>query len=265
MVFAKLVPPDHYLRRVKQLLDFERFREHVKDCHSPAIGRTAEAPVRLLKLEFLQFHYNLSDREVIAAAQVNVAFRCFLDLALESRLPVPSLPSQFRTRLGAQRHQAPFDEVVAQARGNTVAALSMDGRGWHGEVLRQLSAPQGLGVEVYVPPPPQQQGAYFRPEQFARDVRGEVLTCPGGQQTTARARNAHNRGWQFTFARHLCAGCAWLGRCLGALPQHRGWSVIKNDYQGEYDAARERAQTPRYAEVRRQHPRVERKLADMAR
>jgi transposase len=118
LVFAKLVPPHHYLRRVKQLLDSERFRELVQDCYSPTLGRTAEDPVRLIKLEFLQFHYNLSDREVIAAAQVKVAFRCFLEVSLESRLPVPSLLSQFRTRLGAQRHQALFDEVVAQARAH---------------------------------------------------------------------------------------------------------------------------------------------------
>ena len=116
LVFEKLVPPDHYLRRVKQLIDFERWRDLVKDCYSPAMGRTAEDPVRMIKLAFLQFHYNLSDREVIAAAQVNVAFRYFLDLSLESRLPVPSLLTQFRTRLGAQRHQALFDQMVTQAR-----------------------------------------------------------------------------------------------------------------------------------------------------
>ena len=98
MVFAQLVPPDHYLRQVKRLIDFEQFRDLVKDCYSPAMGRTAEDPVRVMKLTFLQFHYNLSDREVMAAAQVNVAFRYFLDLSLTSRLPVPSLLSQFRTR-----------------------------------------------------------------------------------------------------------------------------------------------------------------------
>ena len=83
LVFAKLVPPDHYLRRVKQVLDFERLRTLVTDCYSPAMGRTAEDPVRLIKLEFLQFHSTRSDREVIATAQVNVAFRFFLDMSLE--------------------------------------------------------------------------------------------------------------------------------------------------------------------------------------
>src|SRR5437867_1253273 len=75
LVFEKLVPPDHYLRRVKQCIDFERFRDLVKDCYSTAMGRTAEDPVRLIKLAFLQFHYNLSDREVVAAAEVAAVAR----------------------------------------------------------------------------------------------------------------------------------------------------------------------------------------------
>lgn len=117
-VLAKLVPPDHDLRRVKQLLDFERVRELVKECYRPALGRTAEDPVRLIKRELWPFHDRLSDREVVAAAPGNVAFRCLLEVSLESRLPVPSLLSQFRTRLGERRHQALFDAVVAQARAH---------------------------------------------------------------------------------------------------------------------------------------------------
>jgi transposase len=116
LVFEKRVPPEHYLRRVKQCIDFERCRDLVQDGYSPARGRTAEDPVRLIKLAFLPFHYNLSDREVIAAAQVNVAFRFFLEVSLDSCLPVPSLLAQFRTRLGVERHQALFDQVVTQAR-----------------------------------------------------------------------------------------------------------------------------------------------------
>src|SRR5262249_22639945 len=49
-------------------------------------------------------------------AQVNVAFRFFLDLPIEAALPEPSLLSQFRTRLGAERFQQVFHEIVRQAR-----------------------------------------------------------------------------------------------------------------------------------------------------
>jgi transposase len=115
-VFEKLIRPEHYLRRVREVINFEIFREKVSDCYSEQMGRGAEDPVLMIKLEFLQFHYNLSDREVIAQAEVNMAFRFFLDLSLESRLPVHSLLSQFRTRLGLEKHQKLFEEVVSQAR-----------------------------------------------------------------------------------------------------------------------------------------------------
>jgi transposase len=100
LVFAKLVPPDHSLRQVKQYIDFERCRDLVKDCYSSAMGRTAEDPGRMIKLGFLPCHDRLSDREVLAAAQVNVAFRFFLDLVLESRFPVPIFLTQSTKRLG---------------------------------------------------------------------------------------------------------------------------------------------------------------------
>ena len=66
LVFDRLIPEDHYVRKVKAGIDFECFRDEVRDCYSPRMGRGAEDPVRMIKLELLQFQYRLSDREVIA-------------------------------------------------------------------------------------------------------------------------------------------------------------------------------------------------------
>jgi IS5 family transposase len=44
-----------------------------------------------------------------------------------------------------------------------------------------------------------------------------------------------------------------------------GRTVVRNDYEAEYRVARERAQTQAYQEVRKQHRRIERKLAEMIR
>lgn len=115
-LFQQLVPADHYLRRLKQVIDFAPCRALVADCYSAAQGRGALDPVRLLKLLLLQFHYGLSDDRVIEHAQVNIAFRYFLDLPLGATLPEPSLLSQFRTRLGDQKIEAIFHEVLRQAR-----------------------------------------------------------------------------------------------------------------------------------------------------
>lgn len=116
VIFEKLVPPDHYLRQLKATIDFTPMRTLVAVCYSSEMGRGAIDPVLLLKLHLLEYHYGLSDSGVINQAQVNVAFRFFIDLSLDAPLPEPSLLSQFRTRLGAKRFQQVFDEIVRQAR-----------------------------------------------------------------------------------------------------------------------------------------------------
>jgi transposase len=116
-VFETFVPADHYLRRLKAAIDFTPLRALVADCYSPDQGRGAIDPVCLLKLSLLQFHYDLSDEGVIRQAQVNVAFRFFLDWPAQAQLPEPSLLSQFRTRLGADRFAKVFQEILRQARG----------------------------------------------------------------------------------------------------------------------------------------------------
>lgn len=110
------MPPDHYLRRVLRAVDLQRCRTLLAPAYDPALGRPALEPVLLLKLEFLQYHYNLSDRQVIDQAHYNMAFRLFLQLGLHSPLPDPSLLTYFRRRLGVDKHQQLFDDVVGQAR-----------------------------------------------------------------------------------------------------------------------------------------------------
>jgi transposase len=46
-IFEKLVHPNHYLRQVKKVIDFDIFRVRVKDCYSPSMGRPAEDPVMM--------------------------------------------------------------------------------------------------------------------------------------------------------------------------------------------------------------------------
>jgi transposase len=455
-IFDALVPGDHYLRRVKETLDFDRFVEILASRYHQTLGRPAIEPVLLLKLEFLQFHYNLSDREVVKQSQVNVAFRFFLDLGLHSPLPDPSLLTYFRERLGPKAHEQVFQELIAQVRklglvkdrvrlkdashvlaniaipstltlvaqtrdqllnatrpyapervlqeqaevqrvhtatadlpdaerlmhrvvhlralvawadellstvesaapgedptlqrlrqalelahkvlrdrdgakvpdktvsvhdpeartgwhhqwftgylldiamdadnefitaidvlppsadeaanatrliqqeeqahGNDVGTLSLDGIGFRGDLIGEWTDPKGLNLEVIVPPTESAPTGGFPPEAFSLDPAQKELTCPAGQTTRARERNANDTGWKYRFAARQCAGCPLRGQCL-AKPETTtgGRTVIKNDYEATYRAARAKAQTPRYQEVRKQHPRVERKLGELVR
>src|SRR6266404_1620431 len=95
-IFQATVREDHYLRRVKQVIDFERFRPILVESYCSDQGRPAKEPLLLLKLEFLQYQYNHSDRQIIEHARSNMAYRFFLDLGLHSPLPHHTLLTYFR-------------------------------------------------------------------------------------------------------------------------------------------------------------------------
>jgi transposase len=452
-IFRATVREDHYLRRVKTLINFDRLRGLLAATYSPDHGRPAIEPLLLLKLEFLQYQYNHSDRQVIEQARCNMAYRFFLDLSLHSPLPHHTLLTYFRQRLGVARHQQIFDALIGQARehglvkdrlrlkdathvianiaipttivlvaqsrerllqalvpwaageveqqrqrvvqirestadlsgeerllqrvahlrelvawaqavcsiapftaaapaqqaplqqalavaakvlgdqddpdepdqlrsvqdpdarrakhghyydgylldvavdadsqlitalnvlpgganeaadavtllqreeqahGNDVQALSLDAAGFQGPVLHALTVPAGPHVEVFTPPRAPNRVQEMPPEQFTLSADQRTLTCPAGQTTTNRYRHPAD-GWQFSFARASCAACPLQARCVPQLPKARGRTVFKSDYEADLRAARAKAQTPEYVAVRREHPAIERKLAEMVR
>jgi transposase len=452
--FEQLVPPDHFLRRLLQAVEFESFRPMLASGYSPDQGRPSYDPVALLKIAVLAHQYKYSDRQVMAAIQFNIAYRLFLGLSLKSPLPHDTTMTYFRARLGAERLQEIFDELVRQARqmglvkdrlrlkdathiianiaipstirlvaqtrqqlldalrpfapqrvmeevqhaeelalgtkeakdevrllrrvdhlrdilawadevpaqavfaahtekererltsalalahkilddrdhddgdkvisvhdpdarrgkhgqfyegyqfdmamdadseiitainvlpangdegadaavliaqeekaqGNDVQAVSTDGAGFRGSVLRELTDPQGLNLEVFTPPSKVPPAAGFPAERFALTMVDDrpTLTCPAGQTTQKRERNADNTGYRYRFTEAQCSGCPLRLECL-AQPNAKKRMVVKNDFEAEYAAARAKAQTPEYAEVRRRHPAVERKLSELVR
>jgi transposase len=119
-VYRAVVPADHYLRKVLQVVPWDEFHELVASHYSLDQGRPAESPVLMLKLEYLRYHHNLSDREVITRAETDLAFRWFLQIPLNGWLPVPSSLCVFRGRLGTKGFRQVFHRVVHTAREHGV-------------------------------------------------------------------------------------------------------------------------------------------------
>jgi len=154
------------------------------------------------------------------------------------------------------------------AQGNDVQNLSMDGIGYNGPVLRELTDPAGLNLDVTVPPPTSPSRTTFGPERFSLTIIDEhtaELTCPNGQTTQRRRRNDRDTSFRYTFRSKQCAGCPLRTECLGNPASERGRSVDKNDYVAEYRRVEAKAQTPEYRETRRTHAKIERKLGEAAR
>ncbi len=456
-VFDLVVPPDHYLRQVKARIDFERFRPRLAEAYSAGMGRPAIDPVRMLMILFLRFHYRLSDRQVMARLQTDMAFRWFLGLGLHETVPDHTNGTYFRKRIGVDRFAQIFQDLVGLARehglvrdrlrlkdathmiadvadvrplelaaqvrehllaaatpffpawvqeqrfqiatlrqttaeladderlaarveqlrsirttlaelvaqlppaaagddrrrqrlqraldvadhlladradpqagdrlasavdadartgkhggffvgylvdvamdadselitavhvlpgngaeaadaialiqqeeaaqGNDVQALSIDGAGYNGPVLRTLTDPAGLNLDVTVPPKEPATRATLGPERFTLQMVDDVpaLTCPQGQTTRQRHRNNNNTGYKYIFKYQQCADCPLRAPCLEHPEKKSGRTVIKNDYEAEYRRVEAKARTPEYQQTRRLHPKIERKLGELAR
>lgn len=146
------------------------------------------------------------------------------------------------------------------AHGNDVAAVSIDGAGYRGTVLRELTDPQGLNLEVFTPPAERMPLTVFSPAEFTLSADGQVLTCPAGQ--TTKSHEQKDTGRKFRFSKKQCGSCPLREQCL-ADPTRKSRTVSKNDYEAEYQAAQAKAQTPEYAKVRKEHPAIERKLSEL--
>lgn len=153
------------------------------------------------------------------------------------------------------------------AQGNDIAALSIDRIGFNGPVLQALSeATDGPQVTVYVPPKADWSPTpeLFQSSAFTLNEAGDELTCPGGQTTRTRYRDGKDHGWRYYFRAASCRACPLRAQCVGTKKQS-GRQVNQNDYQAQYDAARQRATTDDYQQIRKEHPAIERKLNELVR
>jgi IS5 family transposase len=158
---------------------------------------------------------------------------------------------------------APLVQQEEVRHGNEIQGLSMDGIGYNGRVLRQLEDPEGLALDVYVPPHPEAGSEVFGPEQFQEDSQRRVVTCPAGQTSRYRERVEREHATIYRFHWQTCRDCPLQKQCMKEPPKKFGRGVRKNDYEAEYQRAREKAKTPEYAAVRSEHAKVERKLGEL--
>lgn len=105
----------HFLHDLTRTVDFSFVKPALKDFYADW-GRDPWDPVLMFKMVFLQFLYNLSDREIEEQCTWNMMFKCFLGLSAEELPPDHTTLCRFRVRLGAEGFQRLFNQVVEAAR-----------------------------------------------------------------------------------------------------------------------------------------------------
>jgi len=116
MIYDELIPTDHLLRKLTAAVDLSFVSDLVSDCYCPDNGRPSWDPLVLFKVVFLQFLYNLSDREIEEQVNLHLACKWFAGLQPEEAAPDHSTLCRFRSRLGPEKFQQIFNQIITQAR-----------------------------------------------------------------------------------------------------------------------------------------------------
>ena len=96
VLYDKLVPQNHLLRQINDLIDFSFVYEELAGKYCQNNGRTAEDPVRMFKYLLLKTIYTLSDVDVVEHSRYDLSYKYFLGMMPEDDVIDPSSLCKFR-------------------------------------------------------------------------------------------------------------------------------------------------------------------------
>lgn len=177
-LYDKIIPKDHFLRKLKENIDFSFVNKLVEKEYSEQYGRPAKEPEMMYKLLFLQIKDLLSDREVIERTKTDMAYKYFLDLNPEDSVPSYSLLSVFRnTKIKDESIlEEMLQETVKQAiekgiiKSNSIIVdathtISKNQKRTPTQILREMS--KNLRKEIYRNEPNLKEVFPEKPEETA--------------------------------------------------------------------------------------------------
>lgn len=193
-----VVPQDHLVRKLEEAIDFNFIYEEVKHLYSP-YGRAGTDPVILFKLLFINIIFGLNSmRRTCSEAQVNLAYRWFLGLDIEEKIPNYSTWSQnyLRRYKDSEVFETIFYKILSQAmnlgfvdmttvfgdgthqkanankRKHTEAEVAITKKYYEDELLKEINEDREcIGKETY--------DSITKTENMFDEETGELIKCKG--------------------------------------------------------------------------------------
>lgn len=124
-VYDRVVPKDHFLRRLRELIPWERFTRMLLEYYQGdgKQGRPPYNPAMILRMLLLAYLYNLSERQTEQMVNENIPMKYFVGLAVDELAPDHSTLTAFKARLRAGGQEQAFERMlmeivrIAQERG----------------------------------------------------------------------------------------------------------------------------------------------------
>jgi transposase len=165
----EVVPEDHQVRRIAEVLDLSWVRAELAPHYSP-VGRPSIDPVLMIRMLIAGYVFAIrSERALCREVQVNLAYRWFCGLGIEDKIPDHSVFSRARNERfsdnGIFRHM--FERVV----GACIAAGLVGGEGFAVDAsLIEADANKGRSI------PGAEWNKNIDPKQAGRAVREYLAT-----------------------------------------------------------------------------------------
>ena len=115
-LYDQVVPEDHFLRKLKNLIPWDRFTQRLIQLYKGGgrYGRPPFDPALVLKVTLVAYLYNLSERQVEVYVNDNLSAKYFVGLAVDQKAPDHSTLTVFRERLQQNGKLAVFEEMLAE-------------------------------------------------------------------------------------------------------------------------------------------------------
>jgi transposase len=115
-LYDQIVPEDHFLRKLKQQIPWERFTTRLIKLYKGGgiYGRPPFDPALVLKVSLIAFLYNLSERQAEAYVNDNLSAKYFVGLAVDQKAPDHSTLTVFRERLQQNGNLVVYKAMLAE-------------------------------------------------------------------------------------------------------------------------------------------------------
>jgi IS5 family transposase len=130
-VYERIVPRDHFLVKLNQVIDWEAFVPILLPAYAGLAeeGRPPYSPVVILKMLVITYLYNLSERQTEEVVNFQLPVKEFVGLAVDEPAPDHSTLSLFKRRLREtsrwEQFEAIGDAVLQQARAAGISLGSI--------------------------------------------------------------------------------------------------------------------------------------------
>jgi IS5 family transposase len=115
-LYEQIISKDHFLVKAKQIIDWDRFTNKCLRWYkgSAEVGRAPYDPSVLLRMLFLSYLYDISERQIEERANLDLSFKYFVGLGVDEKAPDHSSLTYFKERLLEGAGKSAYDQLLCE-------------------------------------------------------------------------------------------------------------------------------------------------------